>query len=343
MSNQNEPILVRSLEGRRKFDAKRFFFQWEWLLAVVLIAINVVNTMASPNYMEFNSLMSAIQMFLDKAIIVFPMMLVILMGDIDISVASTMALSSVVMGVCFNAGMPMVAAVILSLVIGAACGFFNGFLMAKFPELPAMIVTLSGMIIFRGIASIILQDQAAGKFPKWFSFLSWGKIGSIPFILIFFIVEAIVFAVLVHKTAFGRRVYAIGNNATASRFSGIKVAKIKMIIFTLNGVFAAIAGLFLTSKTGSARPSMAQGYEMDIIAMVVLGGVSTDGGKGRVIGTIEAIFIIGLLRYGLGLVNVPSQTIMIIVGALLVIAVALPNLKSIMQENGWMRVAADKK
>lgn len=343
MTNQNEPVKIRTLEGQRKFNAKRFFLQWEWMLAIVLVAINVVNTMASPNYLEFNSLMSAIQMFLDKAIIVFPMMLVILMGDIDISVASTMALSSVVMGVAYNAGIPMAVSIILALAVGACCGFFNGFILAKFPELPPMIVTLSGMIIFRGIASIILEDQAAGGFPKWFSFLSWGKIGSIPFILVFFVAEAIVFTILVHRTAFGRRVYAIGNNTVASRFSGIKVARIKMIIFTLNGVFAAVAGLFLTSKTGSARPSMAQSYEMDIIAMVVLGGVSTDGGKGRVIGTIEAIFIIGLLRYGLGLVNVPSQTIMIIVGALLVVAVALPNIKSILQENGLMRVAADRK
>lgn len=330
----------RVLEGRRKFSAKRFFLQWEWMLAIVLIGINIMNISLSPNYWEFNSLMSAIQLFLDKAIMVFPMMLVILMGDIDISVASTMALSSVIMGVLYNAGVPMPVAILISLVVGAICGFINGFILTRFKELPAMIVTLSGMIIFRGIASIILQDQAAGKFPKWFSFLSWGKIGPLPFILVFFIVEAIFFVVLVHKTSFGRQVYAIGNNVVTSRFSGIKVDRIKIIVFTLNGLFAAVAALFLTSKMGSARPSMALGYELDVIAMVVLGGVSTAGGKGRVVGTIEAIFIIGLLRYGLGLINVPSQTILIIVGLLLVVSVAIPNLKTVFRDSGLMRKLA---
>lgn len=334
MSENQNAAPRRVLEGRRKFSAKRFFFQWEWMLAIVLIGINVMNIALSPNYWEYNNLMSAIQLFLDKAIMVFPMMLVILMGDIDISVASTMALSSVVMGMCYNAGMSMPLAIALALVIGAACGCINGVILTRFKELPAMIVTLSTMIIFRGIASILLQDQAAGSFPKWFSFLSWGKLGTVPFILIFFVVEAIFFVVLVHKTAFGRRVYAIGNNAVTSRFSGIRVDRIKVIAFTLNGLFAAIAALFLTSKMGSARPSMAQGYELDVIAMVVLGGVSTAGGKGRVVGTIEAIFIIGLLRYGLGLINVPSQTILVIVGALLVVSVAIPNLKTVFRESG---------
>lgn len=337
MSDYQGATPRRVLEGRRKFSAKRFFLQWEWLLAAVLIGINVMNISLSPNYWEFNSLMSAIQLFLDKAIMVFPMMLVILMGDIDISVASTMALSSVIMGVAYNAGLPMPAALALALLIGAACGFINGLILTRFKELPAMIVTLSTMIIFRGIASIILEDQAAGKFPKWFNYLGWGKVGPLPFILVFFIIEAILFIVLVHKTAFGRRLYAIGNNVVTSRFSGIKVDRIKLIVFTLNGLFAAVAALFLTSKMGSARPSMALSYELDVIAMVVLGGVSTDGGKGRVVGTIEAIFIIGLLRYGLGLINVPSQTILIIVGALLVVSVAIPNLKTVYRESGLGR------
>lgn len=341
MSEYQSAAPLRELEGRRKFSAKRFFFQWEWMLFLVLIGINVMNICLSPNYWEFGSLMSAIQLFLDKAIMVFPMMLVILMGDIDISVASTMALSSVIMGVLYNAGVPMAAAILVGLGVGTLCGFLNGLILTRFKELPAMIVTLSTMIIYRGIASIILEDQAAGGFPKWFNFLSWGKVGPLPFILVFFIAEAAVFVVFVHKTPFGRRVYAIGNNAVTSRFSGIQVDRIKLIIFTLNGLFAAVAGLFLTSKMGSARPSMAQSYELDVITMVVLGGVSSAGGKGRVVGTIEAIFIIGLLRYGLGLINVPSQTILIIVGALLVVSVAIPNIKTVAQEHGLLIRKAD--
>lgn len=320
-------IFVRNIENVRKFDLKRFLFQWEWLLVILLIAINTMNINLSQNYWDFNNLMSAVQMFLDKAILVFPMMLVILLGEIDISIASTMALSGVVMGVAYQAGVPMPLAILIAITVGIICGFINGFILAKFKELSSMIVTLSTMIIFRGIASIILKDQAVSNFPSWFQFFGWGNVGSIPLILVFFIIEALVFAYLVHKTPFGRKVYAMGNNIVTSRYSGLKVDKIKIIIFTLNGLFAAIAAIFLTSKMGSARPSIALGYELDVIAMVVLGGVSTAGGKGRVGGTVLSIFIIGLLRYGLGLINVPSQSIMIILGALLVIAVAIPNLK----------------
>lgn len=320
-------IFVRNIEAERKFDLKRFLFQWEWLLVLLLIVINVMNISLSSNYWDFNNLMSAVQMFLDKAVLVFPMMLVILLGEIDISIASTMALSGVIMGVAYQAGVPMPLAILVALAVGLACGFINGFILAKFKELSSMIVTLSTMIIFRGIASIILKDQAVSSFPDWFQYFGWGKVGSIPFILLFFIMEAVAFAYLVHRTPFGRKVYAMGNNIVTSCFSGLKVDKIKIIIFTLNGLFAAIAGIFLTSKMGSARPSIASGYELDVIAMVVLGGVSTAGGKGRVGGTVLSIFVIGLLRYGLGLINVPSQSIMIILGALLVIAVAIPNLK----------------
>ena len=172
-----------------------------------------------------------------------------------------------------------------------------------------------------------LEDQASGKFPDWYSFLGWGDIAGIPFILILFAISAVVFGVLLHKTTFGRRVYAMGNNPLASRFSGIKVDKIKTTIFTMTGFMAAVTALFLTSRMGSTRPNVAIGYELDVIAMVVLGGVSTAGGKGRIGGTILAIFIIGFLRYGLGLVNVPSQALLIIIGTLLIGAILISQFK----------------
>jgi len=321
---------VRSIETERKFSIKRFFLQWEWMLVIILIAINAMNINASENYWNFSNLMDAMKMFLDKALMVFPMMLVILLGDIDVSVASTMALSGVVMGISYNSGMPMLLSLIIALLVGIACGFINGYLLVKFKELSSVIVTISTMIIYRGIASILLQDKATGNFPGWFQYFGWGHVGPYPFILIFFVLEAILFSYVIHKMKFGRRVYAMGNSVTTSFFSGIKVNRIKLIIFTLNGLFAAIAAIFLVSKMGSARPSIAMGYELDVIAMVVLGGVSTSGGRGRVLGTILSIFVVGLLRYGLGLINVPSQTIMIIVGGLLIVAVAIPNTKSVL-------------
>lgn len=265
--------------------------------------------------------------FLDKAFMVFPMVMIMILRDIDISVSSTVALASVVMAHLYTLGVPMELAVVICLAVGAVCGLINGLLIVKFKELSAVIVTLSTMIIYRGIAYIILEDQSAGSFPEWFGFLGWGYIGGVPFILIAFVMMAVLFGLLLHKTTFGRRIYAIGNNPTASRFSGVQVDKIKIIVFTLAGVMAAITALFLTSRMGSTRPNVALGYELDVIAMVVLGGISTAGGKGKMIGAIIAVFLIGFLRYGLGLINMPAQVLMIIIGLLLIVAVMVPNLK----------------
>ncbi|MDF2877877.1 MAG: transporter permease [Clostridia bacterium] len=316
----------RIVENTKKFNLKQFFFQWEWMLVGVFIIINIMNSNLSPYYLSFTGIMDASMTFLDKAFMVLPMVFIIILGDIDISIASTTALSAVIMAVTFNMGLPMPLAILLGLTVGAVCGLINGLLIVKFKELPAMIVTLSTMIIFRGIAYIILEDQAAGKFPEWYSYLGWGYVGTVPFMLIAFIVFAILFGLLLHKTTFGRSVYGMGNNITACRYSGIKTDKIKVIVFTLMGFMASVTALFLISRTGSARPNVATGYEMDVIAMVVLGGISTLGGKGRMLGAVISIFIIGLLRYGLGLINVPAQMLMIIIGIILIIAVTIPNI-----------------
>jgi rhamnose transport system permease protein len=297
------------------------------MLVLIFIIVNIINSNLSPYYLNSKNLLDATMTFLDKAFIVLPMAFIIILGDIDISVASTVALSSVVMAVSYNAGVPMGLAMLICLIIGTVCGLINGLLIVKFKELSAVIVTLSTMIIYRGIAYIILEDQASGKFVSWYEFFGWGYVGPIPFILIVFVVFAVIFGLLLHKTTFGRRVYAMGNNITASRFSGVQVDKIKVIVFTMTGFMAAITALFLTSRMGSTRPNVANGYELDVIAMVVLGGVSTAGGKGRIIGTILAIFLIGLLRYGLGLINVPAQVLLIIIGLLLIFAVMIPNIK----------------
>lgn len=320
---------TRTVASERQFSLKRFFLQWEWMLVIMLILVNIMNVSVSPHYANFDNIMNAMRDFLDKAVVVFPMVFVIMLGEIDISVASTMALSSVVMGLSYQAGVPMGMSIVIALLVGTLCGFINGLVLVKFKELSAMIVTLSTQIIYRGIASILLETGAVGSFPKWFNFLGWGKVGNIPFILIFCVIEAIFFAYLLHYTKFGRRTYAMGNSVTVSRFSGIKTDKIRLTIFTMTGLLAAVAAIFLASKMGSVRPDVAKGYELDIIAMVVLGGVSSAGGKGRILGAILAILIIGLLRYGLGLINVQSQVIMVIIGALLVISVSIPNIKSL--------------
>lgn len=317
----------RTIATDKPWSWKNFFLQWEWFLIVLFLVINVVNSLLSPYYLSVDTFLNTPMNFLDKAFLVLPMMMVIALGNIDISVGSTVALSSVLMAVSYNAGLPMPAAMLLALVVSSICGLINGILIVKFKELSATIVTLATMTIFRGIAYVILEDKAAGKFPEWFSYLAWGYVGKVPFILIVFAICAVVFAVILHRTRFGRQIFAMGNNAMASRYSGIKTNTVLIVVSVLTGLMAGFTAIFLTSRMGSTRPNVASGYELDVIAMVVLGGVSTAGGKGRITGPLLAIFIIGFLNYGLGLVNISAQVLLIILGTLLILSVMVLNMR----------------
>jgi rhamnose transport system permease protein len=321
------PFIDRTLTIDKPWSWKRFFFQWEWLLVVIFILVNVLNSFLSPWYLSANTFLSAPMNFLDKAFIVLPMMLVIILGNIDISVGSIVALTSVLMAVIYNAGVPMQIALILALAIGTALGGVNGILLIKFRELPAMIITLSTMTIYRGAAYVILENRASGNFPSWFSFLAWGYVGPIPFIFIVFAIAAAIFGILLHCTSFGRSIYGMGSNYLACRYSGVRTDRVLLIVGLLTGLMSAVCAIFLTSRMGSTRPNVAMNYELDVIAMVVLGGVSTSGGTGRIAGPLLAIFIIGFLNYGLGLINVSAQLILIILGLLLVLSVLVMNLK----------------
>ena len=324
----SEKIINRTLSIEKPWSWKKFFFQLEWLLVLIFIAINIFNSILSPYYLNAGTFLNAPMNFLDKAFIVLPMMFVIILGNIDISVSSIVAFTSVMMAVLFNAGLPMPLALVAALIIGTICGGINGLLLVKFTELPAMIVTLSTMTIYRGIAYVILENRASGGFPLWFSFFAWGYVGPVPFIMIVFVIAAVIFGIVLHKTGFGRTLYAMGSNKLASRYSGVKTDRVLLIVGALTGLMSAVCAIFLTSRMGSTRPNVALGYELDVIAMVVLGGVSTSGGTGRIAGPLLAIFIIGFLNYGLGLINVSAQVILVILGLLLVLSVLAMNLRT---------------
>jgi rhamnose transport system permease protein len=319
---------MKTLSIEKSWSWKQFFFQWEWLLVLIFVLVIVFNSLMSPFFLYANTILNAPRNFLDKAFIVFPMMMVIILGRIDISVASNVALTSVLMAVIYNAGIPMQLAIVAALFIGTALGGFTSLLQIKFPELPAMIVTLSTMIIYRGVAFVILENRASGGFPDWFLFFAWGYIGPFPFILVAFVVVAIIFGIVIHKTGFGRTLYGMGSNLLACKYSGVKTDRVYMIVGLLTGLMCAVCAIFLTSRMGSTRPNVALQYELDVIAMVVLGGVSTAGGIGRVAGPILAIFIIGFLSFGLGLLNVSAQVNLIILGLLLILSVLAMNLRT---------------
>lgn len=318
-------------------------YSWEIMLLFIFVAVNLMNFGITPYY-KFSKLLNATNSFLDKGFITMSMTFVILTGFIDISVASVVALSSAIMAYAFNAGLPMPLAMALCLAVGGACGAVNGLILVKFKELAPMIVTLSTQIIYRGLALLLLGDQASGNFPAWFKALGWGSLAigtvKIPVMLLSFIIVFIIYAFVLHKTNFGRMQYAIGKNAMACRFSGINVDKVIFVNYLLNGLMASVTALFLTSRMGSTRPNVAVAYEMDVIAMVVLGGISTAGGKGRIAGVFIAVFTIGFLRYGLGLINMDQQIILIIIGALMILSVAAQEAKTMMESRTHKRRVA---
>jgi rhamnose transport system permease protein len=189
------------------------------------------------------------------------------------------------------------------------------------------------MSFFRGLSFIVLGDQAYKGYPSSFAFFGQGYVWwVISFEFVLFLIMAVLFYILLHRTNFGRWVFVIGNNPVAAEFSGVRVRRIKLILFCLTGIMSGIAAVLLTSRLGSTRPSIAQGWELEVITMVVLGGVSILGGAGSIIGVVLAAFIMGLVTFGLGLLNVPGIVMSIVIGGLLIAVIALPILARRLQQ-----------
>ncbi|MBA1139517.1 ABC transporter permease [Mesorhizobium neociceri] len=299
-------------------------FSWEALLVVVAVAIFAINSFASPYFLDAYSLSDLTFNFTEKGLIAFAMALLIISGEIDLSVAAIIALASTMMGMAVQAGADTPVLVAIGILVGLGCGAFNGLLVTRL-GLPSIVVTIGTMSLFRGIAFIILGDQAYKGYPESFAFFGQGYVWwVVSFELVLFLIAAVVYWFLLHRTSFGRRVFAIGNNPVAAQFSGVRVGRIKFILFCLTGLMAGIASVLITSRLGSTRPSIAQGYELEVITMVVLGGVSILGGSGSIVGVVLAAFIMGLVTFGLGLLNVPGIVMSIFIGLLLIVVIALP-------------------
>ena len=268
-----------------------------------------------------------------KAYIALPMAFVLLLGDIDLSVGGNVCLSATMLGIVYNATNNIWLGILACVVTGTVCGLLNGLILTKFTELAPMIVTLATNIIFRGLSEKILGDGATAGMSnvEWFGKLFYGRVGVVPYMFIIFVVLAVVFGLVMHKTVFGRHMFAIGENKRAAAYAGIKVEKVRMIVFTLTGLMCGFAAVFYCANLGSVKSNVAEGFELEAISMCVLGGISTAGGKGTMVGAVIAIFIIGLLRYGLGLINLSGQTIRIILGALLIAVVLFPTIREAIQ------------
>jgi rhamnose transport system permease protein len=302
--------------------------RWETILVLLLIGVIVFNASISPYFLDFYNLSDATFNFSEKAILALAMAFLIIIGEIDLSIAAIIAVASLAMGLAAQAGAPTSALIVIGLGVGALCGTLNGALVTVF-SVPSIVVTIGTMSLFRGIAQVALGDQALTKYPASFQAIGQGYISTrlpIPISFVLFLILAALFGVVLHRTTIGRRLYAIGCNPTAALFSGVPVKRIRFWLFVLMGLMAGLAAVLLTGRIGSTRPNIALGFELEVITMVVLGGVAITGGVGGIVGVTLAVFVLGLTTFGLSLVNTPGIVISILNGALLIVSIAAPNL-----------------
>ena len=290
-----------------------------------LLVLIIVVSFLSPVFLTPSNLTNLLRQVSVNGLIAFGMTFVILLGAIDLSVGSVLAFSSAVMASLVVGGTPYAVALLVAVLVGAALGMMNG-LVITYGKVAPFIVTLATMTVFRG-ATFIFTDgvpiSGISRNDNLFQFIGRESVLGIPFPVIMMLVVFLLLFVLLHKTAFGRKVYAVGGNEKAANIVGVKINKIKILVFTLSGALAALAGVIITSRLGSAQPNAGLSYELDAIAAVVLGGTSLSGGKGRMFGTFIGILIIGVLNNGLNILGVSSFYQEVAKGAVILIAVLL--------------------
>ncbi|WP_304454858.1 ABC transporter permease [Nocardiopsis sp. YSL2] len=262
------------------------------------------------------------------ALMALPMTLIVVTGEIDLSVASTLALTSATLGVLWESGIPIETALWICLAVGAGLGALNGVLVTVM-GLPSLAVTIGTMALYRGLAYVLLGDRAVASYPQsWVSGARESFLGieGLPWIAVGVLVLAVLFAVLLHATPVGRSLFDIGNNDEAARFTGTPVRWTKFWLFTLSGVVAAGAGVFWTLQYGTSRADTAFGLELQVVAAVLLGGVSIFGGVGSILGVMCGVVLLGAIRNALQLFGLSSEVLQIITGLILIASVVTPNL-----------------
>ncbi len=317
--------LINEFAPRRPFLAR--FERWEWILVALIITVVILNSRLSPYFLDAQNLSRTSSGFMEIGIMMLPMAFIIISGNIDLSVASNLGMSASLMGLLFNLGVNIWVAAFAAILLGTCGGLLNGYLVARV-KLPSLVVTLGTYAFYRGLAYVFLGDQAARDYPEAFTYLGQGKLPGtlIPFSVALFVVLAIIFGFVLHKTTFGRYLFAIGNNQEAAIYSGIPVARIKIILFTLSGFISSLVALVLAARFGSTRPDIGTGLELTVITGVVLGGINIRGGFGTMMGAALSLILIGLVRFGMGLINIQGQVQGIVIGMLLILSILLPSI-----------------
>jgi rhamnose transport system permease protein len=321
MSTLSSSVQARATPAK-SFTWRRLL-RWETLLGLVVIADFLLNTRLSPYFLSPWTLSDASFNFTERAIMALPMALLIIAGEIDISVGSIMAMASVMMGLVAQAGFGTPLVCLTGLFVGLIAGAINGVLVTVF-RVPSIVATIGTLSLFRGVAYAVIGDGVLKSYHPDFAYFGQGYVwGPVSFELVLFAVLAVIFAIVLHTTVIGRRIFAIGANPVAARLSGIRVDSYKFWIFVLLGLVSGLASVLLTSRLGSTRPSIATGWELEVITMVILGGISIDGGQGSILGVVLSALLIGLVTFGLSLLNVPGIVLAIVTGGLLIAVVSL--------------------
>jgi rhamnose transport system permease protein len=304
-------------EGARR-AAPRWLVRHETLLAAILIVALAILGLFNDRFLTVDNLLNQGRLMTEVGIIALPMTFIIITGGIDLSVGSVVGLCAIMLGYSWkNFGFPLPLAIVFSLGVGAAAGFVNGLLITRV-RVPPLIMTIATLALYRGLAEGVSQAHSVRNYPEWFFFVGQGELFGVPTQLWILLAGIIVAGIALDRTTFGRSLYAIGNNETAARFSGLPVDRVKLLIYTLSGLAAGVSAWVLVSRVTTTRSDMGIGYELDVIAAVVLGGTSIFGGAGTIWGTVVGLVMIQLLKNGLALTGVKGDATIIVIGVVLI-------------------------
>ncbi|NBX04543.1 MAG: ABC transporter permease [Betaproteobacteria bacterium] len=306
---------------------------WERVLLVLLVVLLVLFGILQPGFMSVETLADSTFNFSEKGLLALAMALLIVCGEIDLSIAASLALCSLAMGYSMRAGAGPWGITAAALVTGGVAGAFNGILVTRY-QLPSIVATIGTLSLYRGLALVALGDQSISGYPEVFSTLGNAYLGqligvpwlTIPIEFVLLLLLALATGLFLHRTTWGRRVYAIGANPVAARFSGIAADRYRFALFVFAGLTAGLAAILLTGRIGSTRPNIAMGWELDAITMVILGGVAIEGGRGSIVGTLLAVLLLGVLTFGMGMANITGIVMSMVIGVLLIASMVLPRL-----------------
>jgi rhamnose transport system permease protein len=314
------------VRGHDLAERLRPLVRWETGLFVALLVIVFIGTRASDQFLTQGNLFNLCISIGEIAIMTLPLTLIVITGEIDLSVASILGLASAMLGYLVSQGWPMWRCFLVVILLGAAAGIFNGLLITRL-GLPSLAVTIGTLTLYRGLAVVVLGPNIISTFPTRYtnigingvagSFLSWS--------VVFFLFLAVIFGVALHWTPFGRSLFVIGANKEAALFAGFRVRRLKFLLFVLSGVICAFAGILYTFQLSTAVQDNGLGLELNVVAIVLLGGVSIFGGKGSIVGVVLAVFVYAALQNALFLTSFPQRAFGVVTGFLLLISVLVPN------------------